>query len=162
VDLPGSLIDEKDLPDHRSKGVAYMNDTPLEARRLSNGTTLHLVDASRPQTADRWIVVLEARMDIAVEAPNLPAPSDGGPTPEAVQQALGPQVTYVTRMERVFVPVEEKERLLETFLDEFCRNTVPYLSHPAFPGRFILKRYRETVQRRSWAPANGMGADEAI
>jgi len=137
-----------------------MNDTPLETRRLSNGTTLHLVDASRPQSADRWIVALEARMDIAIDTHHLPAPPGEGPTLEAMQRMLGPQVTYVSRMERVFVPIEDKERLLETFQDEFCRNILPYLSLPAFPARFILKQYREISQRRSWAPANGRGADE--
>lgn len=139
-----------------------MNDTPLETRHLSNGTTLHLVDASRPQTADRWIVALEARIDIAVDARHLPAQPGEGPTLAAVQRVLGAQVTYVSRMERVFVPVEDKERLLATFQDEFCRNTLPYLSRPAFPARFIIKQYEEIRQRRSWTPANGMGADDAI
>ena len=139
-----------------------MNATPLESRHLPNGTTLHLVDASRPQTADRWIVALEARIDIAVDAHHLPAQPGEGPTLEAVQRVLGPQVTYVSRMERVFVPAEDKERLLETFQDEFCRNTVPYLSLPAFPARFILKQYRDIQQRRAWATPNGSDPYKAI
>ena len=129
-----------------------MNDTLMESRPLPNGTTLHLVDASRAQTADRCIVVLEARIDIAIDANLWPSEQPGGPTLEAVHQVLGPRVTYVSRKERVFVPVAEKEQQLAAFREEFCRHSLPYLSLPAFPVRFVLKQYREIQKRQSWRP----------
>ena len=137
-----------------------MNETPLETRPLPNGTTLHLVDVSRPQTADRWIVALEARIDIPVDAHRLSGQHGEGPALEAARQVLGPCVTYVSRKERVFVPVEDKETLLKTFQDEFCRNTLPYLALPTFPARFILKQYQEIQKRRSWAPADPVDPDQ--
>ena len=137
-----------------------MNDTPLETRLLPNGMTLQLVNVSRPQTADRWIVALEARIDIPVDAPSLSALDGDGPALETLRQVLGSRVTYVSRKERVFVPIEDKERLLTTFQDEFCRNTLPYLALPAFPARFILKQYQEFQRRRSWAPADPVDKDQ--
>jgi hypothetical protein len=126
-----------------------MNGTLLETRQLGNGTTLHLVDASRPQAADRWIVVLEARIDIPVSAQLLPPELADGLSPAAVQAVLGSGVTYVSRKERVFVPTAEMEALLAIFQDEFCRNALPYLALPAFPARFILRQYKEIQKRRS-------------
>ena len=137
-----------------------MNDTLMESRPLPNGTTLHLVDASRPQTADRWIVVLEARIDISIDAHLWPSEQASGPTPEAVRRLLGPRTTYIARKERVFVPVEEKEQLLATFKEEFCRHSLPYLSLPAFPARFILKQYREVQKRQSWRPPKEADPDQ--
>jgi hypothetical protein len=137
-----------------------MNASPLETRQLPNGTTLHLVDVSRPQSADRWIVALEARIDIAVDAHNLPPQYCDGPTFETVRQALGPRVTYIKRIERVFVPAEDKERLLSAFRDAFCRNALPYLSLPTFPARFMLKQYQDIAKRRAWAPENAMDSND--
>jgi len=132
----------------------------MESRPLPNGTTLHLVDASRPQTPDRWIVVLEARIDIFIDARLWPSEQPGGPTLEALHRMLGPRVTYVSRKERVFVPVGEKEQLLEVFKEEFRRHSLPYLSLPAFPVRFVLKQYREIQKRQSWRPAKDADPDQ--
>lgn len=137
-----------------------MNDTPLETRQLPNGMTLQLVNVSRPQTADRWIVALEVRIDIPVDAHSLSALDGDGPPLEALRQALGSRVTYVSRKERVFVPTEDKAPLLQTFQDEFCRNTLPYLALPAFPARFILKQYQAIQKQRSWAPADPVNPDQ--
>jgi hypothetical protein len=121
---------------------------------------MHLVDVSRQQTADRWIVALEARIDISVDTHSLPRQYCDGPTFETVRQALGPRITYVKRNERVFVPAEDKERLLSAFRDEFCRNVLPYLSLPTFPARYILKQFNDIEKRRRWAPPNDVDAND--
>jgi hypothetical protein len=137
-----------------------MNDTPLETRQLPNGMTLQLVNLSRPQTADRWIVALEARIDIPVDTHSLSALDGDRPALETLRRVLGPCVTYVSRKQRVFVPSEDKAQLLQTFQDEFCRNTLPYLALPAFPARFILKQYQAIRKQRSWAPADPGDPDQ--
>jgi hypothetical protein len=127
-----------------------MNDNLLETRQLSNGTTLNLYDASRRQGADRWIVVMEAHLEIPVDDRCLPQGRRDGLTLETIRETLGHQVVYVSRKERVFVPDEDKAALLTAFQAEFCRNAVPYLLHPAFPPRFILKQYREHQKKKAW------------
>jgi hypothetical protein len=130
-----------------------MNDNRLETRQLSNGTTLNLYDASRRQGADRWIVVMEAHLEIPVDDRCLPQGKLDGLKLETIRETLGHRVVYVSRRERIFVPDEDKAGLLTVFQAEFCRNTVPYLLHPAFPPRFILKQYREHLKKRAWQDA---------
>ena len=122
----------------------------LETRTLANGTTLTLHDASRRQAADRWIVVLEARVAIPVEASCLPSELMGDLSLETVRNQLGETVVYTSRMERVFVPDENKQDLMTRFQDEFNRNTVPYLSNPAFPARFIRKQIHDDQKQQAW------------
>ena len=130
-----------------------MNDNRLETRQLSNGTTLNLYDASRRQGADRWIVVMEAHLEIPVDDRCLPQGKLDGLKLETIRETLGHRVVYISRRERIFVPDEDKAGLLTAFQAEFCRNTVPYLLHPAFPPRFILKQYREHLKKRAWQDA---------
>jgi hypothetical protein len=126
-----------------------MNDNPMETRQLSNGTTLKLYDASRRQGADRWIVAMEARLDIPVNEDCLSPDSKDGLTLASVRDALGPRVVFLSRRERVFVPDDEKDDILTLLREEFCANAVPYLSRPAFPSRFIIKQYQEVLQKKA-------------
>ena len=137
-----------------------MKNTLLETQPLSNGTTLRLVDASRPQIGDRWIVILEARIEIPISEGCVRPEETDGLSLETLQKVLGRSVTYTSRKERIFVPVTEKDRLLQTFLDDFRRDMLPYLSHPAFPPRYILKQYREIEKRQSWAKAETLWPGE--
>jgi hypothetical protein len=126
-----------------------MNDNLMETRHLSNGTTLNLYDVSRRQGADRWIVTMEARLDIPVTEDALPPePMDGLPL-ASVRDVLGPRVVFLSRRERVFVPDDEKDDTLTLLRDEFCANAVPYLANPVFPTRFIIKQYREVQQKKA-------------
>ncbi len=130
-----------------------MSDSILETRTLANGATLTLCDASRRQAADRWIVVLEARVRIPTRGDCLPADLMGDLSLETVRNLLGETVTYTSRMERVFVSNEDKQNLINRFKDAFIRNTVPYLSTPAFPVRFIQKQIRDVRQQQAWQAA---------
>lgn len=130
-----------------------MSDPILETRTLANGTTLTLCDASRRQAADRWIVVLEARVHIPTQADCLPADLMGDLSLETVRSLLGETAIYTSRMERVFVPDEDKPKLLSRFQDDFNRHTAPYLATPAFPVRFVRKQCHEVQQRRAWQVA---------
>lgn len=130
-----------------------MNDNVLEARQLSNGTTLTLYDASRRQSADRWIVVMEARLEIPVDDSCFPPERADGLSLETVRQALGPRVVFVSRRERVFVSDEDKAGLLTALQDEFHRNAVPYLLHPVFATRVISKQYQAYKKKRAWQEA---------
>jgi len=126
-----------------------MNDNLLETRHLSNGTTLNLYDVSRRQGADRWIVTMEARLDIPVIEDALPPEPMNGLPLASVRDVLGPRVVFLSRRERVFVPDDEKDDILTLLRDEFCANAVPYLANPIFPARFIIKQYREVQQKKA-------------
>jgi len=49
-----------------------MTESLLLSRLLPNGLTLEFFDLSRPMAGDRWQVILEVRLPIAVSAATLP------------------------------------------------------------------------------------------
>lgn len=126
-----------------------MDKTLLDSRALTNDMILYLYDASRRQTADRWIVVMEAHLEIPVDERALASGPADLPDLVAVREIVGARVAYVSRRERVFVADGDKDRLLQTLREAFIRASLPYLSHPAFPGRFIAKQYREVLKQRA-------------
>ena len=130
-----------------------MPESLIESRELANGTTLSLYDASRRQAADRWIVVLEARIDIPLNDVCFPPEHTDDLTLDAVRAVLGNQVVYISRQERVFVPDEDKADLIARFRDDFCRHTEPYLSRPSFPTRYIAQQYHEQRKQQAWCQA---------
>ncbi len=138
-----------------------MTDQKLETRTLDNGTTLTLYDASRRQAADRWIVVLEVRVAIPIQADCLPAEFLGELSLETVREQLGETVTYTNRIERVFVSDEDKQDLITRFKDDFDRNTVPYLANPAFPARYIRKQLHDHQQQQAWQAAAAEGRNDS-
>ena len=131
-----------------------MTETLLETHPLANGTTLRLYDVSRRQGADRWIVVLEARLEIPVTHAVLAPDPMNAVSLETLRQVLGSPVVYISRKERVFVDGDDKNRLLQAFRDDYHKTALPYLAHPAFPARYILKQYQETCRRRAWQQAS--------
>lgn len=126
-----------------------MNETLLATHALANGTTLTVYDASRRQAADRWIVVLEARLEIPLDEAVLSPLDPEGPTLAAVRSVLETPLVCITRKERVFVDESDKDGLLEAFLDDYRRTALPHLAHPAFPAFYMLKQYQEACRRRA-------------
>jgi hypothetical protein len=121
----------------------------LETRPLANGTTLCLYDASRRQAADRWRVVLEARLEIPLDDA-LALQDPDGASLASFRQVLGSPVLYIHRKERVFVPDQDKDRLLEALRSDFYQTALPYLARPAFPVRFVRKQYQDALRKTAW------------
>jgi len=130
-----------------------MAEKLLETRKLTNGTTLSLYDASRRQAADRWIVVLEARVAISLDANRFPSKGIDGLSLATVSKVLGSEVVYINRQKRIFVPDEEQEDLIRLLRENFYRTTEPYISRPTFPLRYIVQQYRQQLQQPSWREA---------
>jgi hypothetical protein len=134
-------------------GDRQMPEKLLETRQLTNGTTLSLYDASRRQAADRWIVVLEARVAIPLDENRFPPEGIDGLFLATVTKLLGPEVVYISRQRRVFVPDEARADLIERLRENFYRTTEPYIALPAFPPRYIVQQYRQQLQQQSWREA---------
>ncbi len=116
---------------------------------LDNGLNLEFWDLSRPMAGDRWLVVLEARIAVAVDAATLPADLKGQ-EPEIIR-ALGPQIIYAQRDERTFVDAGELSATLQEIEARLLTLAPSYFAHPEFAGRFIRKRFAEFQERQSWA-----------
>lgn len=121
----------------------------LRARHpLRNGLILEIWDLSRPVAGDRYQVVLEARVNIRLEAINLP----GEPASRKAEiiAALGPELVYTRREERNFIDAKEAQGLLEEMETRLLALAAAYLGHPDFAPRLIHKKYQEYQEKPRW------------
>jgi hypothetical protein len=44
----------------------------------------------------------------------------------------------------------EKDDLVNSLMDSFIKRTLNYLSHPDFPGKYILKEFQAYRKRKTW------------
>lgn len=115
---------------------------------LDNGLILEFWDLSRPMAGDRWLVVLEARLAIPVGAATLP-PELMGQEAE-ISRALGPEIVFSQRDERIFIAADEYPATLKEIEARLLALAPSYLGHPEFAGRFIRKRFTEFQEKERW------------
>jgi hypothetical protein len=115
---------------------------------LDNGLILEFWDLSRPMAGDRWLVVLELRLAIPVGSATLPA--DLLEREADISRALGPEVVFSQRHERVFIAADEYQAILTEIEARLFTLAPSYLGHPEFPGRFIRKRFTEAQEKERW------------
>lgn len=125
-----------------------MGNNLIKKIDLENGLQLELYDASKKVAGDRWLVKLIAKMDIPVK--NYLKDMGSDMDADDVLRILGETICFEKPMERNFVDNNEKEILLNDFLDMFIDVSVPYFSTLNFPKQFIVKKYKETKFRTNW------------
>ena len=124
-----------------------MSEIRIESIKMTNGLTLNLYDASRKVAADRWLVKLEARINITVTEDHfnnkvtLPAPLD------QLRAKLGDAVTYTYQTERNFVDQRDKAAIFGQMQAGLLAKK-PYYGHPDFAARYIIKEFA----RRRYLP----------
>jgi hypothetical protein len=120
----------------------------LSRHDLKNGLHLEFYDRSRPVAGDRWQVVVEARVVVAVTAGNLPP--DLRPQTAQVIAALGPEAVFAKEEVRNFVAAEEMEAILAEIEKQLFSSLSAYLGHPEFAPRFIRKKYADHQKTKAW------------
>ncbi len=117
---------------------------------LENGMQLNIFDSSRKLAGDRWLVTMIARIEIPVAEVLI---QDGQQSKESVNEIkkmLGEKVLFEQKRERIFVEETDKETIFEEVYDIFLNSTLTYLSTEEFPKRYVLKKYKEEVEKDSW------------
>jgi len=102
----------------------------IETYRLENGLILLIFDHSRRMVGDRWLVSLEARIDIDVED-------------EVKREILGEKISFSYKKERNFIDKREKDKVFSELKRNFLNSTWPYISKKDFAKRFIESKIRE-------------------
>jgi hypothetical protein len=115
---------------------------------LDNGLILEFWDLSRPMAGDRWLVVLDARLAIPVVAATLPP--DLRSQEAEISRALGPEIVFSQRNERIFIAADEYPATLKEIEARLLALALSYLGHPEFAGRFIRKRFTEFQEKERW------------
>jgi hypothetical protein len=129
--------------DKQPKRAARRSRTD-EGRRLKtvpagSDLAVDIYDCSRRMTGDRWRVSVVFRVGVpvadALAGSDEPLPA----TADVIRDVLGEQVIFEQNRGRVFVDESSKDILVETLVESFLQKILPYLSHPAFPRRCVLK-----------------------
>lgn len=116
-----------------------MTESLLLSRLLPNGLTLEFFDLSRPMAGDRWQVILEVRLPIAVSAATLPP--DLADRSEEVIGALGPKIVFAQREVHYFIDAKEVPALLQEIQTRLWEGLKDYLGHPNFIGHCLRKKF---------------------
>lgn len=116
---------------------------------LDNGLTLEFWDLSRPMAGDRWIITLELRITIPLNAANLPP--DLVPQETDIVRSLGPEIVFSQRDERNFIDIKELEATENEMVARIMALASSYYGHPEFAGRLIRKRYTEFQEKQRWS-----------
>ena len=124
-----------------------MKESLLRRHLLDNGLTLEFHDLSRPMAGDRWQVVLEVRLPIAVSAATLPP--DLAKRALEVVAALGPELVFTQQEVHYFIDKREVSALLQEIEARLWEGLKGYLGHPDFAGRYLRKKFAEKRQALS-------------
>lgn len=116
----------------------------LKRWTLKNGLELEALDLSENYWADFWNLRIQIVGRVKVDPSLIPFED---PLAEEALKALGDEVTYLREITKVGVREEELQQQRRKVLLTFEQNALPYLQHPDFPRRFLLRRFEETLKK---------------
>ncbi len=115
---------------------------------LENHLTLKIYDESVKMIGDRWLVNMVARIKVPLDEALIQKSKDFSANKDKIKKALGKEVVFEHKSNRIFVDENEKENIFAEMYDNFIDNILPYLSRPNFPERFLLKKIREEMKQQ--------------
>jgi hypothetical protein len=117
----------------------------MERRELPNGVTLEFWDESRRVVGDRWYVGIRAVVPIRLSDHQVDhiAPE----VMEFVRTKAGDHLCFQLKEGKNFVAEDEVDSVREEFKRLVLRNSLPYLSRPDFPSRFVSHKLREAADK---------------
>ncbi len=123
-----------------------MEKTEVKRIELENNQTLVISDVSRKIGADAYVVKMKAAIDIEIKKELFDDDSLSDYKYQDILATLGGRVTYEYMAERNFIMDHEKDAVFEALVTTFLDNLGQYVKHPEFPGKFILKEYKDRIK----------------
>lgn len=120
-----------------------MESTLVSTHDLENGLRLDLLDESRKIAADRWRVQIRFRVAVPLADHYGSIPPGSTPPLDELLAVLGATAVYEKVKERNFVSVQDKDAVFGELVDTFMKDAAPYLGRGSFPGKYILKVFRD-------------------
>ncbi|MEX1314912.1 MAG: hypothetical protein AB1Z38_12085, partial [Desulfotignum sp.] len=117
--------------------------TRIRKIELENRQTLEIFDLSRKISADAYVVIMQATMEIKVDPDLFDEGLLSGLTIDEIRGTLGEKVIYEYRLERNFILNHEKDQMLASLVDTFLKNMGQYIAHPRFASKLVLKQFKD-------------------
>ncbi|HOO89183.1 MAG TPA: hypothetical protein PLA74_00030 [Syntrophales bacterium] len=114
----------------------------VEETVLSNNLTMQVWDRSRAIASDTTKVELRITIPIRVMQEYFTDLAHF----QQVVAVFGPVVVYEYTKERTFVSTPDSGKVFHELLEDFQRDSLPYLSRTEFPARFSLSKLRDIRQ----------------
>ncbi|MBN2538733.1 MAG: hypothetical protein JXB09_01650 [Deltaproteobacteria bacterium] len=114
----------------------------VEEIPLPNGFVMQVWDGSRAITSDTTKVELRITIPIEVIREYFSDPEHF----QLVVAVFGPGIVYEHTKERSFVRTPDSRKIFGELLEDFRRDSLPYLSRTDFPARFALSKLRDIRQ----------------
>jgi hypothetical protein len=74
---------------------------------------------------------------------------------------MGETVRFQEKRERQYIDEREKDAVFLDMMDSFVKTTLSYLSHPDFPGKYVLKEFKESQKERAWRKNDHRGDENS-
>ena len=117
----------------------------VEEISMSNGLVVEVWDDSRPIADDTTKVSIYVKVKVEVKPEYFAKPEHF----EEVERIFGREIYFEYRIERTFVGNREKESFFKELLEDFKKNSMPYLARPKFPAGFAMSKYMD-IQKRPY------------
>ena len=127
-----------------------MKEKLVKSLDLENGMQLNFYDASRKLAGDRWLISLVVRMEIPVTDVLIKDPGQSTESVNEIINVLGENLLFEQIRKRNFIDETRKAEMFNELYDNFVNSTFAYLSNEAFPKKYIIKKYKEAVEKGSW------------
>lgn len=115
---------------------------------LENHLILEIYDESIKMIGDRWLINMVARIKVPFDEALIKKSKDFSANKDKIKKALGKEVVFEHKSNRIFVDENEKESIFQELYDNFIDNILPYLSRTNFPEQFLLKKIKEEMKRQ--------------
>jgi hypothetical protein len=119
---------------------------------MTSSLTVEVWDKSVSIAADTTKVALLIRIRVELQPSYFAKPDHY----ELVRKIMGPEIFFEYKKERAFVRDREKNVVFQELLDNFKKNSLPYLSRSSFPASFALSKYRE-IEKNSYKYSSFLG-----
>jgi hypothetical protein len=114
---------------------------------LKNGLILELWVKSKAMAGDRWKIGIIAQSDVPVKKALEPN-GNALVNIDEIKELLGESVRFEKKMERFFIDEKEKDKITEEIMNSLLETIFPYLSHPQFCKRFIIREFARAKQEK--------------
>ena len=126
-----------------------MKNKLIKTIDIKKNITLNLYDSSKKLAGDSWLIKLIVQMEIPVTEALIQEDSELVDIVTEIKKVLGEKVLFEQVLERIFIDDAKKEAVLKELTESFLDNTFNYLSHKEFPKRYVLKKYKEMVEKET-------------